>query len=63
MAIHGGPEDDRVSPTWGIAISAAMGDGIVPRTSSVPLAEAPRRRWPWSRTRSVEEPTPALPRT
>lgn len=54
MTIHGRRGDEQVSPAWGIAVSAAMGNGIVPRTSPVPVTEEHRRRDPGSRARSSQ---------
>jgi hypothetical protein len=50
---HGGG-----SAVWTSALGAAMGDGIVPRTRTIPTltAASPGFRWPWSRApRAIAE--------
>jgi hypothetical protein len=39
---------------WSIALSSAMGNGILPRSTEETAARA-SRRWPWSRTRDAGE--------
>ncbi len=54
MTIHGQHGGQQGSSVWSSAFSAAMGDGIVPRTATVSTthgAEQRGIRWPWSRTR------------
>ncbi len=62
MAIHGQRSGDQVTPDWGIALSSAMGTGIVPRTATVSVPAQQSRRWPWSRTRTATETVAAAPR-
>ena len=53
--IHGQQSGRQTGSVWSIAMTAAMGNGIGPR--SIEEAPAPRtaRRWPWSRTGSAGE--------
>ncbi|MGN7969174.1 hypothetical protein [Microbacterium sp. 22296] len=55
---HGGQQ---ARSGWSTAMSAAMGDGIVPRSSEQPR-ERTAARWPWSRMRDAGTTTQAAPR-
>ncbi len=55
---HGGQQ---ARSGWSTAMSAAMGDGIVPRSNEMPR-ERTAARWPWSRMRDAGTTAEAAPR-
>ncbi|MCI9859291.1 hypothetical protein [Microbacterium proteolyticum] len=55
---HGGQQ---ARSGWSTAMSAAMGSGIVPRSTEEP-GERTTARWPWSRMRDAGTATEAAPR-
>ncbi|MCJ1707551.1 hypothetical protein [Microbacterium sp. VKM Ac-2923] len=59
--IHGQQSGQQAGSVWGIAMSTAMGNGIVPRSIEEPRART-ALRWPWSRTRDAGESMAALRR-
>ncbi|MFN3949427.1 hypothetical protein [Microbacterium sp.] len=59
--IYGQQSGQQAGSVWSIAMSTAMGNGIVPRsTEEAPARIAPR--WPWSRPRETGEAMVAAPR-
>ena len=61
MAIHGRRADEQTSPIWGVAMSAAAGDGIVPRAAKTAGQKERPARSLWSRTRSTGPVASAAP--
>lgn len=60
--IYGQQSERQTGSVWSIAMTAAMGNGIGPR--SIEESPAPRsaKRWPWSRTAPASESTVVIPR-
>ncbi|KEP75105.1 hypothetical protein HR12_38630 [Microbacterium sp. SUBG005] len=52
--IYGQQSGQQAGSVWSIAMSTAMGNGIVPRSTDEPR-ERTALRWPWSRTRDAGE--------
>lgn len=53
---------EQAGSVWSIAMSTAMGNGIVPRATDEQLRTRPAFSWPWSRTRSAAEAMAIPPR-
>lgn len=58
----GQQDGHQAGSVWSIAMSTAMGNGIVPRVNDEPRAARTALRWPWSRTRVAGEAMVAAPR-
>jgi len=59
--IYGQQSGQQAGSVWSIAMSTAMGNGIVPRSTEEPRTRtAPR--WFWSRTRDKSDRVAAAPR-
>ncbi|KQT71970.1 MULTISPECIES: hypothetical protein [unclassified Microbacterium] len=60
---HGAQDDaQHAGSVWSIAMSTAMGNGIVPRAAEDRRGTRAAPRWPWSRTRTIVEPMVVAPR-
>lgn len=59
--IYGQRSGQQTGSVWSIAMSAAMGNGIVPRAAEDVRART-TPRWPWSRTRPTGEEMVIAPR-
>lgn len=56
--IYGQQSGQQAGSVWGIAMSAAMGNGIVPRSADEPRVRA-TTRWPWTRARDTDHESAA----
>ncbi|WP_279366375.1 hypothetical protein [Microbacterium testaceum] len=48
--IYGQQSERQTGSVWSIAMTAAMGNGIGPRSIEESPAPRAEKRWPWSRT-------------
>lgn len=61
--IYGQQSERQTGSVWSIAMTAAMGNGIGPRSIEETPAPRSAKRWPWSRTAPAGEPMVVAPRT
>lgn len=59
--IYGQQSERQTGSVWSIAMTAAMGNGIGPRSIEETPAPRSAKRWPWSRTAPAGEPMVVAP--
>ncbi|WP_295830234.1 hypothetical protein [uncultured Microbacterium sp.] len=60
--IYGQQNERQTGSVWSIAMTAAMGNGIGPRSIEETSAPRSAKRWPWSRTTPAGEAMVVAPR-